>query len=403
MIVTEIIAALATVSFAVTLWQWSAARKFPLHQRRARPDFAPALTLLKPLKGCDAETEFCVKSWLGQIYPGPMQILFGVASSADPVCALVEKLIAQHPNCDAQLVVCPEVIGPNAKVSTLVQLEALAQNDFIIVSDADVHVPPDFLCSMVAPLQDSKTGLVSCLHSLGNPANLAMHFEAVAINADFWSMVLQGRTIRPLDFAMGAVMAVRSEVLKKIGGFRVLADYLADDYQLGHRVFEAGFKVELCPLVAECREAPTTWRQVWSHQLRWARTVRVCMPGGYFFSIIGNVTLWSVILLCLAFPKSELIERSFSSQNSWRVFEFDLNWLCIPGALFLLARILIAVDLEWRMTRSTRHCNYFWLVPLRDLAAAVLWALSFLGNRIEWRGRIFRVRRGGKLTAVDGD
>jgi len=74
-----ILATLAFVSLALTLWQFIAACRFPLHRRTADRSFTPGVTLLKPLKGCDAETWHCLESWLKQYYPPPVQTLFGVA------------------------------------------------------------------------------------------------------------------------------------------------------------------------------------------------------------------------------------------------------------------------------------------------------------------------------------
>src|SRR5262249_42061532 len=153
-----------------------------------------------------------------------------------------------HPERDAQLVICSESLGMNAKVSTLIQLLRQAVREptpgssqegnpagpnadpVIIISDADVHVPPDFLANVVAPLRDERVGLVNCLYRLANPATLAMQWEAIAINADFWSQVLQAQSLKPLDFALGAVMTTTRRRLESIGGFEALVDFLADDY-----------------------------------------------------------------------------------------------------------------------------------------------------------------------------
>ena len=302
-IANAIFAVLALLSLALALWQWLAARRFPLHQRAAETNFAPAISLLKPLKGCDATTAESLQSWFNQNYSGQTQILFGVADADDPVCKIVQEIIAKNPKCDAQLVVCEKLAGANAKVAKLAQLEKLAKHDLILVSDADVRVPPDFLANIVAPLRDEKVGLVNCFYRLANPSTTAMRWEAVAINADFWSQVLQSQSLKPLDFALGAAMLVRREALAEIGGFPSLADCLADDYQLGHRIAKNGHRIALCPVVAECWDAPMNWRDVWKHQLRWARTIRVCQPLPYFFSILSNATLWPLLWLASEFFK----------------------------------------------------------------------------------------------------
>ncbi len=142
-------------------------------------------------------------------------------------------------------------------------------------------------------------GLVCCFYRLANPTTLAMHWEAVAINADFWSQVLQSRSLKPIDFALGAVMATRREQLAEIGGFAPLVDCLADDYQLGNRIVRRGYSIALSPVVVECRSASMGWAAVWKHQLRWARTIRVCQPAPYFFSLLSNATLWPLLWLIL--------------------------------------------------------------------------------------------------------
>ncbi len=429
MLIHLILAALALLSLAITLWQWLAARRFPLHQRVADISFAPGVTLLKPLKGLDPETRGCLESWFKQDYRGPVQLLFGVADEKDPVCEVVRQLIAEHPQANAQLVLCPEQLGPNAKVSTLVHLERLAQHDHLVVSDADTRVPPDFLAQVIQPLRDPQAGLVNCFYALTNPTTLAMQWEAVAVNADFWSQVLQSRTLKPLDFALGAVMATRRQQLNEVGGFRALVDYLADDYQLGHQIAKRGYRIELCPVVVECWERPQGWRDVWAHQLRWARTIRVCQPVPYFFSILSNATwwpfLWWVVSLIISFqsqlevraltsamqvaePNMELSDLTAQANLSalTKAVEFSSLALRLKFAAFLTFLLGICFrqyssrelfeSLTGKKTPRGGGCS----APLKDLLQVPIWALAFLGNTVVWRGQRLRVLPGGKLVPV---
>jgi ceramide glucosyltransferase len=272
-------------------------------------------------------------------------------------------------------VVCSQALGANAKVSKLVELEQLARHEVLVISDADVYVPPDFLCHAVAPLREPEVGLVNCFYQLSGATTLAMQLEAIAINADFWSQVLQAQSLKPIDFALGAVMITRRKQLEEIGGFKALADCLADDYQLGHRLAQRGFRIAISPVVVECRSAPMNWKAVWKHQLRWARTIRVCQPLPYFFSILSNATLWPLVWL--------LVKPRPASLGFFLICVLLRGW----GAL----------DLQQRLTRSRRHCAYWWLTPLKDLFQALIWLLAYLGNRIEWRGQRMRLRRDGTL------
>jgi ceramide glucosyltransferase len=309
-----------------------------------------------------------------QRYDGPVQLLFGVASPDDPACTIVSELLAQHPGVTAELVICDQVIGCNGKVSTLAQLEPIIAHQIVIISDADVLVPPEFLANVVPMFEDATIGLVNCFYRLANPSTLAMRWEAIAVNADFWSQVLQARSFQKVEFALGAVMALPKERLQKIGGFKTLADYLADDYELGQRVARSSRRIEFSSIAVDCYEPQQSWRKVWAHQLRWARTIRICQPLPFFMSILNNSTLWPVL---------------------WAIVD--------PSAVFCVAallafRIATAVHLQSKLTQSSRHAPYFWLVPLSDLFGFGIWALSFFGNTVLWRDQKLRVGRDGKLV-----
>jgi ceramide glucosyltransferase len=376
MVLTAALAILTAVSFGLTFWRWHVSSSFPLHRRLGVPASLSGLTLLKPLKGCDAETRECLRSWFLQKYPGPIQILFGVADADDPVCPLVRELLGAFPEVDASLVVCGKSLGANAKVSTLRQLEPNIRHDLLMISDADVKVPPDFAANVVPVLSDPNVGLVNCFYCNANPSTAPMQWEALAINADFWTQVLQARSLKPVDFALGAVMTLPLARVREMGGFAVLADFLADDYQLGRQVARQQKRIEFATVVAECWDPPQGWRQVWTHQCRWARTIRVCQPGPFFLSILNNASLWPLLLL--------LVTRSPASLAA--------------VAICLAFRVGTALEQQSRLTQSRAHFACWWLAPVKDVLDAVVWAAAFCGNQITWRGEHYRILRDGKLT-----
>ncbi len=366
---------LCCLNLGILMWQTWAGWRFPLHRRRDMAPAAAAATVLKPLKGLDSETRHCLQSWMEQDFTGSLQFLFGVAVPDDPVCQLVRELQATHPGLDIQLVICPESFGPNAKVSTLIQLEGLAKHPVVVISDADVLVPPDCMRQLLAEFHDQQIGLVNCFYALANPATTALRWEAVAINADFWSQVLQNLTFAKMNYALGAVMAIPRDTLRDMGGFRAVVDYLADDYQLGNRIFKQGKKIVLSPVVVECWTPPQSWRQVWSHQLRWSRTIRFCHPVGYGLSVLSNATLWP--LLWLAFCPGLL-----------------------PAAALVASLSLRAASAAWlqfRLTRHWAHLPHAWLAPVKDLLAFALWLISWTGRDVIWRGQRFRIQHRGRL------
>ena len=373
-----VFATLAVLSLVLTFWRWLVSERFPLHRRTPRPDSLPGLTILKPLKGRNAETKRCLQSWFVQQYPGPVQILCGVASADDPVCEIVREMLPQSIGIDAKLIICAEDMGVNRKVSTLRQLEPHILHPLVMVSDADVEVPGDFAATVAPLLAAPGTGLVNCFYRLANPATAAMRWEAIAINADFWSQVLQARSLGPVDFALGAVMSMPASMLRQIGGFAPLADYLADDFQLGRSIARAGGRIDFSGAVVDCREAPLGWKDVWRHQLRWARTIRVCRPAPYFLSILGNATLWPLLWVLAA--------------NDATAVPFFM--------VTLLFRTVSAAHQQKRLTESDDHSAYWWLTPVKDLLEVLIWAAAFWGNHVEWRGERYRILRGGKMLKI---
>jgi ceramide glucosyltransferase len=377
-VLTRSLAILTAVSFALTVWRWIVSLRFPLHRRGVSRARLPGVTFLKPLKGCDAETKNCLRSWFQQEYPGPIQILFGVASAEDPVRRVVAELLAEFPGVDARLIVCGENLGANAKVSTLRQLEPHCRHELLMISDADVRVAPDFAANVAPILGDPGVGLVNCFYRQANPSTLAMQWEAAAINADFWTQVLQSRSLRPVDFALGATMTLPAAQLKAIGGFATLADYLADDYQLGRHVALQKKRIEFASVVAECCDPPMTFAQVWTRQSRWARTIRVCRPVPFFLSIVNNSTLWPLLLL---------------------IWSRQPPALCAV-AVCLTFRVITAVGQQSKLTQSRRHAVNWWMAPVKDLLDAILWAWAFAGNQIVWRGARYRIEPTGKFWKI---
>jgi len=376
MILSAIFGSVAVLSAGINIWQWIAAGRFPLHQRSGKNDFAPGVTLFKPLKGADEETCSCLESWLKQDYRGAMQILFGVADSNDPVCEIVRELQKQYSDRDTELVVCDPILGANAKVSTLTYLERKAKHAFWVISDADVLAPFDLLSEIAPKFLQSEVALVNCFYKLPPAKTAAMVWENIGVNADFWSQVCQSNSLKPMNFALGAVMAVRREAFEKIGGFKSLLNQIADDYQLGRRLADNGGKIELANIVVECRESPKNFVEVWKHQLRWARTIRVCQPGPYFASILSNLTVWTL---------------AFVAVSGWT-----------PAVGFLTIRIVTAVHNDERLTLREMGWLESVFAPLKDLLQFVVWLCAFTGNSVVWRGEKFLVKRGGELVKVQG-
>jgi ceramide glucosyltransferase len=268
-------------------------------------------------------------------------------------------------------------LGLNPKVSTLRQLESHARHDLWVVADSDVRVGRDFLKAAVASLLEKGADLVSCPYRAGPTHTLGSRLEALTISADFIPSVAVAHYVEGIRFALGAAMVFRREPLEKMGGFTALADFLADDYQLGWRMHQVGANVAVIPYVVETANPEMSLKDYLLHQLRWTRTYRVCRPKGYLAYGITHALVWSL----LAWAASGLAAAGLGLVAAAIALRLALAWfaetLCLRGRLPVSACLLL---------------------PLKDLCAFGLWLMSFLGDEVTWQGARFRITKEGKLT-----
>ncbi|BDV41817.1 ceramide glucosyltransferase [Geotalea uraniireducens] len=348
-------------------------------RRRPAAATAPPVTILKPVKGGDADSFANFASFCHQEYPC-YQLLFAVAAADDPAVPVIRQLIAAFPASDIELVIDGTIHGPNYKVCNLINAFPRAKHDLIIVCDSDIHVGERYLQEVCAPFADPAVGLVTSLYRSPGVRGAATAIEAMGFTAEMVPNVLTALRLEGLSFALGASMAVRREALAAIGGFPALVDYLADDYQLGNKVYRAGYRLELSDYFVESVMHREDLATVLSRQLRWARTMRVSRPGGYFAS--GITQPFPLALLALL------------------VSGFTLPGVA-AGLLLYLVRGSIVTIFSRRYLRDGIFPRWLWLLPLRDLLAFVTWLLSFLGNRVRWRGHAFRLEPGGRIVPLD--
>jgi len=381
-IVTTILAVAGMGYFAAAL---IAARIFLAARRRPLPVFAPPVSILKSLKGLDPGMIEAFRSHCRQSYAGEFELLFGVSSMEDPAVAAVSQLQIEFPERTIYLIECPERLGTNGKVSTLIQLARHARSEFLVINDSDITVSPRYLervmaCFALEKSGQPQVGLVTALYRGRAHGGLASIFEALGIATDFQAGVLLSKGIEGgLHYGLGSTLAVRREALEKAGGLEALVDHLADDYEMGARISRAGFRVELSPEVVETSIPSYGWRGFADHQLRWLRTVRDARPWGYLGLVFTHGLGW-VLLNVLASGASAL--------SLW-----------LLGLAFFL-RLALAMTVGAAVLGDRQVLANLWLLPMRDLVAMGLWTAGFAGDTIVWRGERFTVR-GGKLEKAD--
>ncbi|MEJ1929859.1 bacteriohopanetetrol glucosamine biosynthesis glycosyltransferase HpnI [Nostoc sp. NIES-2111] len=357
-----------------------AAIAFLRHSHPINPEFHPPITILKPLCGLDSHAEDNLISFCKQHYPC-FQIVFTVRDRQDPIIEVVEKIIQQFPDVDINLVVSDRVIGANLKVSNLANALPQAKYEILLIADSDIRVTPDYLQRVVQPLQDQSVGVVTCLYrSLAQGWGATL--EAISTATDFHAGVLVSNQLSELEFAFGSTIVIRKSVLAEIGNFAAIADYLADDFQLGHLPAKASYKVFLSNYVVEHVLGNSTVINSLHRQIRWARGIKICRPWGYLGLIFTYGTVSSLLLVVL----------TQGSILCW------INLAIVWTMRLVMGWIVGAIALDDVVTKK-----YFWLIPLWDLLHFVIWCAGLFGTTIKWRGQQFRLTKEGKLIPLEQD
>lgn len=344
---------------------------------RDAASFTLPVSILKSLRGLDPGMIDAFRSHCRQSYPGQYEILFGVASFADPAAAAVHQLQGEFPDVPIRLIECPLGLGANGKVSTLIQLAPYAAYETLLINDSDITVSPRYLERVMACFSEQgkrPTGLVTALYRGQAHGTLPSRLESLGVSTDFVPSVLLTVLLEGgVRFGLGSTLCISRQALEAIGGLAPLADQLADDYELGARVHKAGFRVALVPDVVETSVPAYRFRGFLDHQLRWYRTVRDARPLGYSGLHFSYGLAWAMI---------NLVASGFSPLSIWLF------------ALAFFLRLALAMTVGARILGDRQVLPGLILLPLRDLVAFGLWVAGFAGNTIVWRGQRFTVKNG---------
>jgi ceramide glucosyltransferase len=368
--------ALASVGYSL-LCLWSATRflreRITTHKNAGSAPALPPVSILKPLKGTDPEMYESFRSHCVQEYPN-YEIIFGVSDASDPAAELVRRLQREFPQLAIRLVECPARLGTNVKISNLAQMLKVARHEHLVVSDSDIRVGQRYLREVVSPLLESRIGLVTCLYRGVAAPTLGSRLESLGISTDFCAGVLAARQLEGgIHFGLGSTLAFRRKDLEEIGGFEAIADYLGDDYELGRRISDRGLGVRLSEEIVETFLPPYTLREMFRHQLRWARTIRDSRRWGYAGLAFTFGLPWALLAV---------------------ICSYGALWAWLLLGIALAMRIATALVIGKKVLGDTQIPGWLALVPPRDFVGLLVWLAGFMGHEITWRGESFELRNG---------
>lgn len=358
-------------------------RRAALGKLSERPGFTPPLTLLKPLHGAEPDLEAYLATFFEQDYP-TYEILFCARSANDAGLAIARRVAARYPHIPAQFLATggePDYI--NDKVISMERMESAAAHDILVISDSDVRVTPDYLRAVALPFADPKVGAITCPYrGVASGGGLWARLEAVGMSVEMTSGVLAARAMEGMQFTLGPTMAFRRATIRQMGGFRVTADYCADDFILGHETWRLGEQVVLSHHAIDHIVINTSLGASLKHQVRWMKSTRFSRPKGHF----GTALTFSVPFGLVGLTAGVALHHA-----GWGIGLF---------ACALATRLALSIAVGRAVVRDRSWFNLLILYPVRDLMGFFFWAGSYFSSKILWRGRVFQLLPGGKMRAA---
>lgn len=323
-------------------------------------ELAPSITVLKPVAGVEAGLYEALASFCTQDYP-KYEVVFCLHDEDDPAAVIVERVRGDFFHTNIRVAFGHNGAMANPKIANLAKPGAEPNGEIVVIADSDVIVTPEYLRAVAAEFASENTGATTCPYGAIPNGTIVSELGAMHVEDEFLPSVLVALALGPLRFCMGATMAVRRDLLERIGGLEALGPYLADDHVLGELVAKQGRKVTLCPYTVSTSVPEKQFPDLCSHELRWARTKRAQAPAGYAFSFVMYAVPFAFALLLLA--------------PGWPSFTLFLYIAMLRWFLHLASRGAL----------RNRRKSYWWLIPARDVMSLAIWLVSMFGRSVTWR------------------
>lgn len=337
------------------------------YRRQPRARCNEPVSILKPLRGVDLGLEENLRSFFRLDHRPGFQLVLAVQDTADPAHALCERLIAEYPGVDAQIVITGAPEWHNAKVWQMHQAWGALKHSLIVTSDSDIRVESGFLLGL-----EPQFDVATCPYrAIGGPS-VWSRLEALGMNTEFLAGLLTARLLEGVRFAVGPTMFVRRGVIEQIGGWRELSEYLAEDFVIGQRAAEKGYRVGLSRQIVEHRIGSEEMSANLRHRLRWYRSTRRSRPAGY----VGQL---------FTMPLPLLLMLAAAAPNWW--------WM---SAIALTLRLAVAEAASRTVGATLSYRDLL----VQDLLSFTFWCAGFLGRTIEWRGRTYILNDDGRFTRL---
>jgi len=346
------------------------ARKIP-----SNPAFNPPVSILKPVYGLEKNLSENLRSACELDYPN-YEVVLSAQRLDEPALPIMHQLAIEFGDKRVRVAVAASQPKMNGKVQNLEIGLAASRYDILVISDSDVHLRPDYLRTVVAPLADPHVGYACTLYRAVGAVTWYERLELLSLNVDFTANLIFAEVTGASGFCLGASTALRRRTLEAIGGLEPLAEYLAEDYEMGRRIRATGLKGVTLPYFVDTMVDLQEVQQWWDHQVYWDQNTRSANPIGFFATLVTRAVPFAVLFAAL------------------RMFDpLGLEVLAAAVAIRIAtAALILRVGLDDRLGLRS-----LWLLPLRDILGLASWFAAQVRQNFVWRGHQFGLVEKGRI------
>lgn len=334
------------------------------------PSLLPEISVLVPARNEARNLPACLRSLAAVRYPGAWELLVVDDGSTDETRQLALHFQQMNPGLYIKVL---EGKGEGKKAAIETGVEA-AQHEWILQTDADCHVGPDWLLAMSAWMQP-ETGFVSGPVELLPGSGWLERLQAI----ETMGLVTLGAgslLAGSPNMANGANMAFRKSLFQQIGGFTGVRKVASgdDELLLQKIVLEGNFRLAFAKsrgAIVQTKPQPG-WRELRKQRIRWVSKARA------YLNRKTNLLQLSAWFGFLAFPWW-LALAFFLPEAGWGLA--GLVGLKLLGDIPLMwAGAIFFHRLPW--------LRWLWLLEL-VYVPYVLWVgvAGNLSRRYEWKDR----------------
>ncbi len=327
-----------------------------------RTEQSVPVTIFRPLKRGVPEIGMKLRSFLQAVQPDD-QVLMGIYEDDILTENAARAALADFPRLDIHIISCRRDLARNPKINKLLRLAPLACHDYWIILDSEIEDAATFLPQFRSEWNSLHFPVLSAPYRF---RKLTLTTAPVLHTLLPGLAVLQ--RLGKISNTVGAALAVTRSQIEKLGGWESLADELAEDYQLGHRLAQMGIPVRFSSVVVALGNDSETPLSALRQLHRISATYRRYQPLGFAGSIVLHSMTWGL----------------------FAAFLHPFGWIML--LLASLSRLVVCHQRARTLGWSLSLGRSLFLIPVSSLLETLFWIMAWLPLPVHWAGKRWELK-----------